>query len=175
MYRILVRIFRVCCLSICLFSILPTILCAQEKDTIVNPGLDLVKYVFQDTIGKNVTFQEFKGKYILLDIWASWCYPCINEFPHFDSLKNELRDKNIVFVQLSCDQQAFRWKGAVAMFKRKGIQWFLNGDKQFMIDLKVGYIPRYILIDRKGVLMNAYMPRASSPDLKRNLEQLEGI
>ncbi|WP_197492218.1 TlpA family protein disulfide reductase [Arachidicoccus ginsenosidimutans] len=135
----------------------------------------MTKYVFADTSGNTHTLKEFKGKYILVDMWASWCIPCINEFPSLDSLKQEFKGKNIAFVQISCDRQRQRWYNQLYWSKRTGIQFFINGDMKFMQDLKIATIPRYFLIDKNGKLLNGNMPKASDPETKKILLQLKGI
>lgn len=174
MYKNVVRFSISFGIFICLFFFSVSGARAQVTDS-VPVGLDLTKYVFQDTARKNVSFSDFKGKYILLDIWASWCRPCINEFPYFDSLKTVFKENKIAFIQLSCDQRDWRWKGAVSMYKRTGIQWILSDDRQFMRDLRVAFIPRYLLIGPDGKLINGYMPKSSDPMVKNMLSQLKGI
>ena len=146
---------------------------AQES---IPENLDMTKFKFKDAEGKDVNLSEFKGKYIYLDVWASWCRPCINEFPSFDSLKVEFKDKKIVFLQLSCDQSEMRWRNEMGFTKRKAdhFQWFVNGDPAFMKELMVATIPRYLLIDKKGKLIKSHMTRASDRETKTVLAKLKG-
>lgn len=140
-------------------------------------GLDMTKYMFRDSAGFDVNIKSLKGKYVYLDIWASWCRPCINEFPFFDVMRAEFKDKNIVFVQVSCDQSERRWKNEMGFTKRmaKDHQWWINGNPDFMKDLLVTSIPRYLLIDKEGKLIDAHMTRASDTATKPTLTALKGI
>lgn len=140
-------------------------------------NLDMTKFNFKDAEGKEVNLKEFKGNYIYLDVWASWCRPCISEFPSFDSLKVTFKDKKIVFLQLSCDQSERRWKTEMGFTKRNAdhFQWHIDGDQTFMKELAVATIPRYLLIDPKGKLIKSHMTRASEAETKTVLAGLKGI
>lgn len=151
-----------------------TVVNAQESKKDYT-GLNLTKYVFKDSLGHEESLSQFKGKYVYLDVWASWCRPCINEFPHFDSLKTELSDKNIVFVQVSCDTQKQRWYNGLFWYKRHGKQWLITDSSSFMKDLGVATIPRYILLDKKGKVIEGFMTRASDAMTRKKILSLKGI
>jgi len=148
----------------------------NERDSIPK-NLDMTKYMFTDSAGKTVRIKDLKGKYVYLDVWASWCRPCINEFPFFDAMRAELKDKNIVFVQVSCDQVERRWRNGMGFNNRKAKdhQWWINGNEAFMKELRAFTIPRYLLIDKQGKLIDSFMTRASDPNTKTVLLALKGI
>jgi thiol-disulfide isomerase/thioredoxin len=56
-------------------------------------------------------FDDFKGQYIYVDIWASWCLPCRQEAPFFEALKERYKAKNLVFLSLSIDESESDWRG----------------------------------------------------------------
>lgn len=147
----------------------------EQDPPLIPKHLDMTKYVFQDTTGKDISLSMFKGKYILLDIWASWCRPCINEFPKLDSLQQVYMDKNLAVVQISCDQKKQPWLNGRFWYKRKGNQFWINGNEDFMVDLQVAAIPRYMLVDREGRLIEEKLPRPGSKELDIILQGLEGI
>ena len=130
-------------------------------------------FVFKDVHGKEHFLREFKGKYMFIDVWASWCYPCRKEYPHLKELVKLFEGKNIEFVGVSCDHMEWKWRGeALAM---EGTQWWLAGDESFMKAFKVDRIPRFILLDRKGRVMYLEMTRPSAPETERTLRGLKGI
>lgn len=148
----------------------------QEPATRKNMlNLDMTQYLFMDSAGHETTLKDFKGKYILLDIWASWCRPCISKFPEFDSLKTACKDKNIVFLQISCDAQERRWRNEMGFTGRRGNQWFINGHHNFMTDLEIATIPRYLLVDRKGKLIDPRMEWKNNTQVNEQLSKLKGI
>lgn len=71
-------------------------------------GMELI-----NSAGKKVNMEEFQGKVIFINLWATWCPPCIAEMPGINKLYNELRDEDIVFLMLSLDndfEKAKRFK-----------------------------------------------------------------
>lgn len=132
--------------------------------------------VFLDTTGYNgndVKLIELKGKYVLIDVWASWCAPCRAEYPHFALLAKDMKDKNITFVSISLDTQVWRWKGAVAN-QMGGIQWKVK-DETFEKAFGINTIPRYLLLDKNGIILSLNMTKPSNPELKQELLKLQGI
>lgn len=61
-------------------------------------------FTLQDLNGKNVSLSDFKGKVVILDFWATWCAPCVQEIPHFIELYNQYKDKGFAMVGISLDQ-----------------------------------------------------------------------
>lgn len=149
---------------------------AQVKPAKDLKNTDMTQYVFADSAGHEVSIKDLKGKYVLLDIWASWCRPCISRFPEFDSLETTYKDRNIAFIQLSCDAQERRWKNEMGFTGRRGKgQWFINGNDKFMTDLEVATIPRYLLIDRDGKLIDPRMEWKNNDQVSTLLKKLKGI
>lgn len=146
---------------------------AQERKDLKN--LDLKAYKFINKDGKNVSISDLKGKYVFLDVWASWCRPCINKFPAYDSLKLALKDKNIVCLQISIDANERRWRDGLGFYGRITDQWYTNGDPAFMKDLNIAYIPRYILLDRLGYVLDPKMEWKNNAQMISVLSKLTGI
>ena len=130
-------------------------------------------FIFKDLDGKERTLQELEGKYVFIDVWASWCNPCLREYPHLEKLEEKFRDRNIEFVGISYDGMEWKWRGAA--LSMVGMQWWLAGDESFMKVFRVGGIPRFILLDRKGRVLRLEMTRPSDPRTETMLRQLKGI
>lgn len=128
-----------------------------------------------DTSKKQVHFSELKGKYVMIDIWASWCTWCIKEYPSLEQLKTQLAGKNITFVSLSCDQNVPAWLGAIGNYKMKSSLQWLVVDQAFMKAFEANRIPRFILLDPKGKVYNDDMLRPSNPKTLDYLLKLKGI
>lgn len=74
-----------------------------------------------DLSGKKVSLSDFKGKYVYIDIWATWCGPCQREIPHLQKLEEKYHGKDIYFVSISCDNNKKAWENRVRA-GLKGIQ-----------------------------------------------------
>lgn len=130
--------------------------------------------------GKN-SLDSFKGKYVYIDVWATWCNPCIAEIPSLKRLEKKYHNKNINFVSISIDDKrtAGSWDNALskwkAMVKDKnltGTQLYAGQDIEFMKEYMVTGIPRFILIDPKGNIVDANAPRPSNPALEKLFNEL---
>ena len=145
-----------------------------KADTVkLKEGDRCPEFVFRDTANNEMTLRQFRGRYVVIGVWASWCYPCRREYPRLQELEKRLKGRNIVFVGISCDQTEFRWQGAVRMME--GEQWWTAGDAAFEKAFGVDRIPRFILIDRRGRVLRAEMSRPSDPATEAYLKELPGI
>lgn len=161
------------CILIASLIYFPYFLFAQNKEHV--KGLKLTRYKFIDKTGTNVSISDLKGKYVFLDIWASWCRPCINKFPAYDSLKLALRNNNIVCLQVSIDAQERRWRDGMGFHKRIIDQWYSLDRSEFMKTLDISHIPRYILIDRKGKILDPDVKWKDTGQLIVFISKLNGI
>jgi len=138
------------------------------KKGAISPGFE-----FYDIDSNLVKLEDFRGKLVYIDIWATWCVPCIKEIPYLHELQTELKDKNIVFVSICQRDDRERWKAAVISKKLKGVQLFAgDADNKFFTDYLVTGIPRFILIDENGLIIDARAKQPSYPQLKKQLEEL---
>ncbi|MFC4392844.1 TlpA family protein disulfide reductase [Flavobacterium quisquiliarum] len=147
-----------------------------EKDLHKSVGQKGINFSYNDINDKPVSFSDFKGKYVYIDLWATWCGPCKAEIPHMKKIEEDYHGKNIVFISLSLDKQkdAQKWKDYVAKEQLKGIQ--LMADKDFNSDVAKNYdvnaIPRFLLFDTNGNIISADAMRPSNPELREQLDKL---
>lgn len=147
-----------------------------EKVLHKNVGQKGLDFTYKDIDDKPVSFSDFKGKFVYIDLWATWCGPCKAEIPHMKKIEEDYHGKNIVFVSLSLDKpkDAQKWKDFVKKEQLKGIQ--LMADKDFGSDVAKNYevnaIPRFLLFDTKGNIINADALRPSNPELRAQLDKL---
>lgn len=121
-------------------------------------------FKYLDINGKEVSLDDFKGRYVYIDIWATWCAPCREEYPHLQMLEKAFQGTNIIsFVSISIDQDEAKWKQTVKDEKMGGIQLHTGGDEDFLNAFRVKGIPRFILINPEGRIENANMTRPSDP------------
>ena len=99
-----------------------------------------------------------------VDVWASWCGPCIKEMSFSRNLKNEFNSDEIQFVYVSIDENSFKWKKAS---QRLGLEnSFIDSNQNLSILFKIKSIPRYILLDKNGKVINENALRPSDPKIK---------
>jgi len=108
-----------------------------------------------DVNGKMVSLSSFKGKYVLLDFWASWCGPCRAENPHVLKAYNKFKDKNFDILAISLDEKKENWLKAV---KDDAMPWTQVSDLLGWKNQAAGYyaitaIPQNFLIDPNGVIV----------------------
>ena len=120
-------------------------------------------FKYLDINGKEVSLDDFKGRYVYIDIWATWCAPCREEYPHLQMLEKAFQGTNISFVSISTDQDEAKWKQTVKDEKMGGIQLHTGGDEDFLNAFRVKGIPRFILINPEGRIENANMTRPTDP------------
>lgn len=141
--------------------------------------LELLEYApdftFEDPNGDSVSLSDLRGKLVFINVWASWCNPCIAEIPYFKELQKDYQERNIHFVSISIDMQNDKdvWKNILEEKQMTGIQLIM--DKGWKSDFKFDYaisgIPRFILIDEEGKFINTDAPRPSENGLRELLEQ----
>lgn len=141
----------------------------------IAPGQLSPDFACPDPSGKVVGLSDLKGKYVYIDVWATWCGPCCAELPHLQKLEQKFATRNIAFVSISCDWNKEAWNKMIREKQLGGIQ--LNGgeNSDFMKAYMITGIPRFILLNREGKILNADMSRPSDPQTVVFLEALEGI
>jgi thiol-disulfide isomerase/thioredoxin len=126
--------------------------------------------------GGNTKLSDFKGKYVYIDVWATWCGPCIAEIPFLKKVEEKYDGKNIAFVSISVDvQKDFeKWKKFVEDKQLGGIQLFAdkNWNSDFIKSFGINSIPRFILIDPSGKVVSADAARPSDSKLSEQLDAL---
>ena len=128
-----------------------------------------------DINGKEMSLRDFRGKYIYIDMWATWCGPCQKELPYLTKLEEKYKGRNIVFVGLSIDQDKAKWEARVKSGALGGTQLYIGKGTKFQSDYRISGIPRFILLDPNGRIVNPDMSRPSSEDTEKILNSLKGL
>jgi len=123
--------------------------------------------------GKTVSLQSLKGKLIYIDIWATWCGPCLRELPYLENLQEKYKKReDIAFVSISIDDDKVAWSTMVKEKNMKGIQLHANTEmhEKIVNNYLINGIPRFIIINKSGNIWNANAPRPSSKELLNDIE-----
>lgn len=134
-------------------------------------GKQIADFVQTDTAGKPVKFSSFRGKYVLIDFWASWCAPCRAENPNVLKSYNEFKDKGFTVVGISLDDKALNWKKAIHDDKMPWTQLSdLKGWKnEVSTSFGIQAVPSNFLIDPNGKIIAKDL---RGPMLESKLKQL---
>lgn len=118
-------------------------------------GTQALDFTQNDENGKPVSLSSFKGKYVLVDFWASWCGPCRRENPNVVAAYNAFKEKNFTVLGVSLDQNKESWLQAI---KADGLTWTHVSDLQFWSNAvaqlyRISSIPANMLIDPDGKII----------------------
>tara|TARA_R110002124_G_scaffold107047_4_gene259277 strand:+ start:4048 stop:5106 length:1059 start_codon:yes stop_codon:yes gene_type:complete len=131
--------------------------------------------------GGKTSLDSFKGKYVYIDIWATWCKPCLEQIPFLKKLEKKYARKKIEFISISIDNETTagswdkakdKWKKMIKSKNLSGVQLFAGKDTKFMEEYQVNGIPRFILIDPNGNIVNSNAPRPSDSGLEILFKEL---
>lgn len=155
-------------------------LSAQEVPTEIKTEFDSVSLSQKllDLEGNQMTvgevFQKYKGKMILLDVWASWCPDCIKGLPKLKEVQKEFPDVVYLFFSLDRIGKEEAWKKGIEKFDIQGEHYWFNADwkNDFTNNIDLNWIPRYILIDQSGKIAHYYAIHADDPEMLEQLVEL---
>ena len=129
-----------------------------EENSLV--GHEAPDFTRQDAYGNTISLSEFRNKNcVLLDFWASWCGPCIENLPQLIEVYEQYNKKGLEIIGISIDSDSTQWLNAIETHKLDRWPQILSmqNEKMFAVDYEhignlynVSYIPCYILIDKQG-------------------------
>jgi len=127
--------------------------------------------------GGKTSLKSLRGKYVYIDVWATWCAPCRQQIPALKKIEEQYKGKKIAFVSMSIDKKKdkAKWRKMIKDDKLGGIQLFSENDwnSKFVKDYQITGIPRFILIDPKGNIVDANAPRPTNPRLVALFDSLK--
>lgn len=140
-------------------------------------GKNAKEFTAMDANGKIFHLSDLKGKIVYIDTWATWCAPCIAEFPHSKKMIEHYKDnEDVVFLFVSVDDNADKWKTFIAETNcPKGIHVnhkIRNHDPSMYELYRMSGIPHYILIDQDGKIKVNRGPKPSERDSYRMIDSL---
>lgn len=126
---------------------------AKYATNLLKPGTDAPDINMQTIDGKQFSLKSLRGKYVVLDFWASWCPDCRKDSPYIMSLYEKFAPKGVEFVGVSFDTKAEAWKNGV---EKLGIKYTQVSDMKHMRESAVAqtycvkWIPTVYVVDPKG-------------------------
>lgn len=134
---------------------------AKQIETIITEsklgaeGTPAPEFTQNDVNGNPVSLSSFRGKYVLLDFWASWCGPCREENPTVVKAYEKFKDKNFTILGISLDQDKQKWLNAI---KADNLTWTQVSDLKYWNNevaqqYRVQSIPQNFLVDPKGIIV----------------------
>lgn len=111
--------------------------------------------------------KSLKGKVIYVDLWATWCGSCLNEFPYLPRIKEKVKDLGIAFLYISTDkpENKERWEKSIRHYKLKGYHLLASPALSKAIYKEFGnYIPHYLIIDKAGNIVERNAPALKQTD-----------
>lgn len=168
-FRKIFFIFMLCLLAVPAF--------AQSDDDGDEPGpagdMSYMNLSFHDTTGKKVTLKDLKGKFIVVDFWASWCSPCLSEIEPMKKLEQDMAGNNkVVFVSISFDENEDLWKDYIQDQGMRGVQLFADPDDKDKIKHAFHFnsLPYFVWINAAGKIVSKDAARPSEFGTKAKLK-----
>jgi peroxiredoxin len=129
-----------------------------EQTLFANSGDSAPNFALTDIKGDSVVLEKYKGKYVILDFWASWCRPCRADLPYLGKVYDKYKDKQegLEIISISIDNNYALWTETVFKEYMPWVNVIDNTDKTYSIArlYNVGFIPASFLIDPNGKIMD---------------------
>lgn len=127
----------------------------------------------KDTLSFGHLLSQLKGKVILLDLWASWCSPCIELLPASNEIEKSFAKNNFQLVYLNLDRELHLFTASSEKYLKGKMNFNIVGNfnSPFAKIHDITYIPRYMIIDKQGMIVNALAPTPDESELKTMIEK----
>ena len=139
------------------------------------PGKLAPDFEMKDTDGKIYKLSDLRGKVLYIDVWATWCGPCVGEIPYFEKKHEQYKNNtDIEFISISADANVSAWKKKLAEDNPSWKQFIVDkGTKSALFKLYgINGIPRFMLIDKDGKIITVNAPRPSDDKINTYLNKL---
>jgi len=129
-----------------------------QKKRKLKPGNTAPDFTLMQANGKKLKLAEMRGKYVLIDFWASWCVPCRKAIPHLKTVYAKYKSKGFEIISLSADQNQEAWKKALQQEKMPWLQVVDEFPEKFAPSVvgnlyEVKFLPFYVLLDKAGKIL----------------------
>jgi peroxiredoxin len=147
-----------------------------QRAKVLDVGGEAPEFTAANTAGENISLKSFRGKYVLVDFWASWCAPCRHENPNVIKAYNRFKDKNFTIVGFSLDEGNDGKDKWVKAIEKDGLPWMQLSDlagwaSPVAMLYNVKAIPANFLLDPSGKIVAKDL---RGEDLEKKLEEVFG-
>lgn len=127
--------------------------------------------IVDDSLTLEGVLEQYKGKKVLIDVWASWCADCVRGFPTVRQLQEKYPE--VVFLFLSVDKSKSAWKKGIQRFQLSGEHYLVenNFDSDLASFLNLNWIPRYVVVDENGKISLFKATKATDENLALALKK----
>ena len=153
-----------------------------NKRQLIKKGMKSPEFFdYENYKGGTTSLSDLRGKYLYIDVWATWCGPCIAQIPASKKMEKLYHDKNIEFVYISIDvrdrpvHNYDKWREMIEEKSLGGVQLFADNawDSKFTKAFVINSIPRYLLIGPDGNIISGDAPRPSDQKLVELFDSLD--
>ena len=143
----------------------------DDYDNMPNDGDMSIDFSYPNIAGEMISLSSFRNRLVYIDVWATWCGPCIAELPSLERLQKDYENMDIVFLSVSVDTDKEAWEKMLTEDQLDGVQLWANGWSQITKSYAIFGIPRFILVDRSGELIAVDAPRPSSNEIRSMIDE----
>ena len=141
----------------------------KEKLSWSTPGLIAPDFEAMRPDSTWVKLSDFKGKVVVVDVWATWCEPCKRMTPLYHQLAEEMKQENVVFLNVCVGTwvEVDLWRKMSENYQIEENTSFVNGWKSdFVKKYQISGVPRYMIFDKEGRIVSVKAPNPTTPRLK---------
>lgn len=144
----------------------------QDKKRLTT-GNEAFAFEAINTLNEPKSLENYKGKFVVLDFWASWCGPCIYQADYFEKHAVEYnKHGNVVFISLSIDEKEASWRKKVKLNDKNVVQLFAKNQPSLKSFYRLNSIPRFVVINPEGKIVNSNFPFPDDANFKVMLDQV---
>ena len=143
----------------------------DDYDNMPNDGDMSIDFSYPNISSEMISLSSFRGRLVYVDVWATWCGPCIAEIPSLERLQKDYENKDIVFLSVSVDTDKEAWEKMLTEDQLGGVQLWADGWSQITKSYAIFGIPRFMLVDKSGELIAVDAPRPSSNEIRTMIDE----
>ena len=143
----------------------------DDYDNMPNDGDMSIDFSYPNISSEMIPLSSFRGRLVYVDVWATWCGPCIAEIPSLERLQKDYENMDIVFLSVSVDTDKEAWEKMLTEDQLGGVQLWADGWSQITKSYAIFGIPRFMLVDKSGELIAVDAPRPSSNEIRTMIDE----